>query len=72
MPAAARYRLMGEPQAAGADDQHLGFFQVQLAFATDAGQGDMAHVTLHFFIAQAVDVNAAGGGEQHFDPGLFR
>lgn len=50
----------------------MAFFEVQLTFATDAWQRDVAHVTLHFFIAQRVDIHAAGGREQHFDPGFFR
>ncbi len=49
----------GRAQAAGADDQHFCFLEVQLTFAADAGQGDMAHVALDFFVAQGVDVNAA-------------
>ena len=48
----------GRAQAAGTDDQHLGFLQVQLAFAADARQGDVAHVALHFFVAQGIDVHA--------------
>ena len=61
----------GRTQAASADDQHLGFLEVQLAFATDTGQGDVAHVALYFFVAQGVDIDAARGGEQHFDLGFF-
>ena len=41
-----------------------------MALAADARQGDVAHVALHFFVAQCVDVHAAGGGEQYFDPGF--
>ena len=59
-------------QTASADDQHLGFLEVQLTFATHPGEGDVAHVALYFFIAQCVDIHAAGGGKQNFDSGFLR